>query len=160
KAAGLVTEAAWRDRLPSILGPVVSIDTDWVEVNRESSENPGHVVGAHNLAYVIYTSGSTGTPKGVSVEHRSVIRLVRNTNYVALGPEHIFLQFAPISFDASTFELWASLLNGARLVVAPPGATSLEELGRTIRTHGITTLWLTAGLFHQMVDFELETLTK
>src|SRR5206468_8276756 len=41
---------------------------------------------------------------------------------------------------------------GARLVVFPPGTPSLAELGETIQRHGITTLWLTAGLFHQMID--------
>src|SRR5207249_3812419 len=63
-----------------------------------------------------------------------------------------FLQFAPISFDASTFEIWAPLLNGARLVIVPPGKPSLEELGRAIQRHRVTTLWLTAALFRHMVE--------
>src|SRR6185436_1449828 len=59
-----------------------------------------------SLAYVIYTSGSTGRPKGVGVPHRAVARLVRDTGYAAFGREEVFLQFAPISFDASTLEVW------------------------------------------------------
>src|SRR5690606_16524531 len=35
---------------------------------------------------------------------------------------------------------------------------SLQQLGRVLRERGITTLWLTAALFHQMVDSELESL--
>ena len=69
-----------------------------------------------------------------------------------------FLQFAPISFDASTLEVWGALLNGGRLAVMRAGIPSLEELGRAIRENGVTTLWLTAGLFHQMVESELESL--
>ena len=58
----------------------------------------------------------------------------------------MILQFAPISFDASTFEIWGALLNGGRLVVFPPYTPSLEELGRFIRDRRITTLWLTARI--------------
>ncbi|MGH9454409.1 MAG: amino acid adenylation domain-containing protein, partial [Terriglobia bacterium] len=120
--------------------------------------NPVRMGGPASLAYVMYTSGSTGRPKGVMVENRSIVRLVRNTNYCTFGADEVFLQFAPISFDASTLELWGPLLNGGRLVVMPPQASSLEELGRVIREEGVTTLWLTAGLFNLMVEQQLEDL--
>jgi aspartate racemase len=87
-----------------------------------------------------------------------VVRLVRNTNYLQFSAEQVFLQLAPVAFDASTFEIWGALLNGARLILFPPHLPSLEELGRTIQQNGVTTLWLTAGLFHQMVDHQLESL--
>jgi aspartate racemase len=107
----------------------------------------------------MYTSGSTGQAKGVAVTHRSVLRLVRGANYVDLGPEQVLLQLAPATFDAATFEIWGALLNGGRLVVAPPGPLSLEEIGRTVREGEVTTLWLTAGLFHQVVDQRAEDLS-
>jgi amino acid adenylation domain-containing protein len=111
-----------------------------------------------SLAYVMYTSGSTGRPKGVLVENRSIVRLVFNTNFCKFGPEEVFLQFAPISFDASTFEIWGALLHGATLVIMPPGASSLAQIGHAIREFHVTTLWLTAGLFHLFVDERLEDL--
>ncbi|MEO5726973.1 MAG: condensation domain-containing protein, partial [Byssovorax sp.] len=55
-----------------------------------------------SLAYVMYTSGSTGTPKGVLVLHRGVVRLVKGTDYTRFAADEVFLQFAPISFDAAT----------------------------------------------------------
>jgi amino acid adenylation domain-containing protein len=113
---------------------------------------------AENLAYVMYTSGSTGEPKGVMIEHRSVVRLVKNTNYCRFGSEEVFLQFAPITFDASTFEIWGALLNGSQLVILPSQAPSLHDLGRIIRERKVTTLWLTAGLFHVMVEQHLDDL--
>ena len=122
-------------------------------------KTPDGVQGSDQLAYVMYTSGSTGIPKGVSVPHRAVIRLVKKTDYARFAADEVFLQLAPVSFDASTFELWGSLLNGARLVIMPPQAPSLEELGTALRHYGVTTLWLTAGLFHLMVDERLEDLT-
>jgi len=110
------------------------------------------------LAYVMYTSGSTGRPKGVGVTHRNIVRLVRESGFADLGEEQVFLQLAPVSFDASTLEIWAPLLNGGRLAVFPPRRPSLEELGEAIARRGVTTLWLTAGLFHEMVDGGLEAL--
>ncbi len=108
-----------------------------------------------NLAYILFTSGSTGRPKSVGVSHRAVVRLVRDAghaSYAAFGPEQVFLQLSTVSFDASTFEIWGCLLHGGRLVIAPPGLPSLAELGALIRRERVTTLWLTAGLFHSMMD--------
>ena len=127
-------------------------------------------VGQHpdRLAYVNFTSGSTGRPKGVAVPQRAVARLVvplgepgesavggvegAEGRFASLGPDDVVLQLAPLSFDAATLEVWGALANGARLEVFPPGKPSLSGLARFIRQRGVTTLWLTAGLFHQMVD--------
>ena len=122
------------------------------------STNPEPTAGPRSLAYVLYTSGSTGRPKGVLAENRSIVRLVFNTNYCRFGPEEVFLHFAPISFDASTFEIWGALLHGSTLVVLPAGAFSLEQIGRAIRENKVTTAWLTAGLFHLFVDERIEDL--
>jgi amino acid adenylation domain-containing protein/non-ribosomal peptide synthase protein (TIGR01720 family) len=115
-------------------------------------------VTGDDLAYVIYTSGSTGTPKGVAVPHRAVTRLVCDTGYATFGPDEVFLMMAPVSFDASTLELWGPLLNGGLLAILPPGEISLDGLERAIRDFGVTTLWLTAGLFHLVVDERLAAL--
>ncbi len=110
------------------------------------------------LAYVMYTSGSTGQPKGIEVPHRAVVRLVRGADYARFGPDEVFLQLAPASFDAATFEIWGALLNGGRLALLPGGAPSLEELGAAVAREGVTTLWLTAGLFHSLVESRPEAL--
>ncbi|HEV2844972.1 MAG TPA: amino acid adenylation domain-containing protein, partial [Thermoanaerobaculia bacterium] len=102
--------------------------------------------------YVLYTSGSTGRPKAVAVPHRGLVRLIRNAGYARMDAGETFFQFASLSFDASLLEIWTALANGGRLAVAPAGHLSLAELGRLIRRHGVTSLWLTAGLFHQMVE--------
>jgi non-ribosomal peptide synthetase component F len=88
------------------------------------------------------------------------VRLVKQTDYAYFDAEERFLQFAPISFDASTFEIWGSLLNGACLVVFPQKQASLEELGQVVREQKVTILWLTAGLFHQMVESRLDDLKQ
>ena len=108
--------------------------------------------GADSLAYITYTSGSTGRPKGVAIEHRGVVRLVRGADYFAVAPGDAFLQFAPLAFDASTFDIWAPLLNGARLAVPRPGLLSMDELAASIDRFGVTTLFLTTSIFERLVD--------
>ena len=111
-----------------------------------------------NPVYVMYTSGSTGIPKGVVVPHRAVVRLVKETDYARFDAGQVMLQCAPISFDASTFEIWGSLLNGGRLAVYGDSVPELEQLGRFLKEHKVGTMWLTAGLFHTMVENRLEDL--
>ncbi|MFP2911577.1 amino acid adenylation domain-containing protein, partial [Pyxidicoccus sp. 3LFB2] len=141
--------------------PVVHIDTHWQElISRQPRGNlPTRVAGDH-LAYVMFTSGSTGQPKGVGVPQRAVSRLVLDTDYARFGPDEVWLQLAPISFDASTLELWGALLHGAKLVVYPAGTPTLEELGRALGQYGITSLWLTAALFEQLQARQPEELAR
>ncbi len=156
----LLTLQKLLDKLPQGTPRVVCLDSDWQEIQAARVENLPVETKAENIAYVMYTSGSTGMPKGVSIPHRGVVRLVRNTNYVKLGRDEVFLQLAPISFDASTFEIWGSLLNGAKLVIFQAARPSLDELVQSIDRLGITTLWLTAGLFHEMMERHPDGLTS
>jgi amino acid adenylation domain-containing protein len=160
-AAALITRGALPAGVPAVEIPVVDLDDhprEVEEAGEPAAGAAGHRPDPENLAYVMYTSGSTGAPKGVAVTHRNVARLVLGTDYARFGPDEVFLQLAPLTFDASTLEIWGPLLHGGRLALAPEGRSSLAELGALLRGEGVTTLWLTAGLFHQMVDEEIDGL--
>ena len=156
----VVAEEGTLGSLPPHRAEVVLMDGDGRrEAPDESSRRqPMESLGGRGLAYVMYTSGSTGRPKGVAVTHRGILRLVREPGYLDFGPHQVLLQLAPVSFDASTAEIWGALLNGGRLVLPPAGPLSLSAIGDAIDRHGITSLFLTAGLFHLMVDHQLERL--
>jgi amino acid adenylation domain-containing protein len=147
------------DRLPPALGaaslPVLSLARDAGAIAEEDgSDLPEAEAGGsgESAAYVLYTSGSTGTPKGVAVPHRAIVRLAVGADYARFAADEVFLHLAPPAFDASTFEVWGALLNGASIAVHPAAVPEPAALGAFIRRHGVTTAWLTAGLFHRVVD--------
>ncbi|ROO59991.1 amino acid adenylation domain-containing protein [Micromonospora sp. Llam0] len=107
----------------------------------------------NRLAYIAFTSGSTGEPKGVAIPHRGIIRLVHGGKYLTLGPGERFLRMSPLAFDASTLEIWGSLLTGSVLEVCPPDHLSPMEIGDFLAERQITVAWLTAGLFRLVQEF-------
>ncbi|HEY8932517.1 MAG TPA: amino acid adenylation domain-containing protein [Rariglobus sp.] len=141
-------------------GRAVCLDVDWAEIARDSEQEPSVAVGPDDLAYIIYTSGSTGRPKGVAVPHRGIVRLVRDQDYAPFGPDQRFLLLASPAFDAIVFELWGALLHGATCVIFPDRRPDFEKLEQVIRAQRVTCLWLTAGLFNQIIDHRPETLAS
>ena len=109
------------------------------------------------LAYVLYTSGTTGRPKGVMVEHHSVVRLIKGNTYLRLREQDRILQTGALEFDASTFEIWGALLNGGQLIVpAKEQILSAQKLKEAIVKCRVTVMWMTASLFNQMVETDID----
>jgi len=112
-------------------------------------------------AYIMYTSGSTGHPKGVIVGQRSVMRLASADPDIGLRADDVILCTGSPAFDATTYEIWATLLNGGRLCVASgEDVFDPAALAAAIRTSGATVLWLTAGLFHRQIDVAPDSLAS
>ncbi|WP_266159521.1 non-ribosomal peptide synthase/polyketide synthase [Dyella silvatica] len=107
-------------------------------------------IHAEQLAYVMFTSGSTGTPKGVAVRQRDIVGFARDSRF-AEGHEVVLLH-SPHAFDASTYELWVPLLNGGCAVVCSTESGDGRDMQRLIAEHGVRSLWLTAGLFHEFAE--------
>jgi non-ribosomal peptide synthetase component F len=104
-------------------------------IARQSVENPSPAAGPANLAYIIYTSGSTGIPKGVMIEQRNLSNQIQVlAHHFGVREESRVLQFASFSFDASVFEIYGALSNGAMLcLVRKESLMPGESLLRTFR---------------------------
>jgi non-ribosomal peptide synthetase component F len=90
-----------------------------VEYQDCSSFSPrhSHQPSATSLAYVIFTSGSTGKPKGVMIEHRGIVRLVKNSVCFREFPDAANVaHLSNVAFDSSVWEIYSALLNGVTLV--------------------------------------------
>ncbi len=136
-------EAMLADARPSLL-----IDENGV-TELASARRDDVVLRPEHPVYVMYTSGSTGRPKGVVTRHRDVTALAADP---AFSLHDRVLLHSPHTFDASTYELWVPLLTGGRVVVAPAGRLEPPVLAGLIRRHGLTALWLTAGLFRVVAE--------
>ncbi|WP_218835532.1 non-ribosomal peptide synthetase [Streptomyces sp. SA15] len=159
----LLTDRTLRARDVRHDGPVVVVD-DEPALATHSVADPCVPGDPDHLAYVMFTSGSTGEPKGVEITHRNVLDLAHDP--VWHGPyeegagscrnprcsaERVLLH-SPHAFDPSTFELWAPLLNGHRVVVAPAGELDLGALERVMIDEQVTGVLYTAGLFRLIAE--------
>ncbi|WP_055543459.1 non-ribosomal peptide synthetase [Streptomyces kanamyceticus] len=116
-----------------------------------SAPRCGDGVGPDGLMYVMYTSGSTGRPKGVAVSHRGVLGLAADRRFASAAHRRVLFHSAHV-FDASTYEIWAPLLAGGTVVVAPPGELDPAGLERATGARGVTALFLTIGLFRVLAE--------
>ncbi|UYN93995.1 MAG: non-ribosomal peptide synthetase [Enhydrobacter sp.] len=142
----------------SLSVPVVGFGEAMAAAREESADGLADRARPEDIAYVMYTSGSTGRPKGVRVPHRAVVRLVSGQTYCHFDADEVVLHNSPLAFDASTLEIWGTLLHGARAVLVSGARPSLQEIANAIRNNGATTAWFTAGLFHMLVDHQLDAL--
>ena len=131
--------------------PVIDLANS--EVWEGASENLEVVNKPGDAIYCIYTSGTTGKPKGVIVEHRNVVKLVKNCDYTELNEETVILQTGQLMFDASTFEMWGTSLNGGTLhLVEKETMLNAETFKKYMTENGVNTLFITTALFNQFMD--------
>ncbi len=135
----------------------ILIDEEWNIISRESAIPPNIAANGKSLAYIMYTSGSTGKPKGVMIENSNVVSLVRGVQYVHLTGNEVILSTGSPSFDATTFEYWASLLNGGELILCTE-QTLLNGhlLKETIDSRKVTMMWFTSSLLNQWIDLDIK----
>ncbi|WP_201524286.1 non-ribosomal peptide synthetase [Halomonas sp. 59] len=158
----LLTQHHLRASLP-VAESLNVIELDQLDVTHHASTNPEVALHGEHLAYVIYTSGSTGRPKGAANCHRALInRLQWMQEAYSLTAGDTVLQKTPFSFDVSVWEFFWPLMQGAQLVVAPPGAhRDPAQLIELIRTHGITTLHFVPSMLQAFLAHgEVETCTS
>lgn len=113
----VITDAAHQHLVPE--GKRV-LDVDAYRQGKSAWRRPP--VHPEQPAYVIHTSGSTGTPKGVVVPHRGIVnRLLWMQYTMRLERTDRVLHKTPSTFDVSVWEIFWPLIQGATLVIGPPG---------------------------------------
>ncbi|MET9675453.1 amino acid adenylation domain-containing protein [Streptomyces sp. NPDC006482] len=116
------------------------------------ADDLGVPISPDDPACLMFTSGSTGRPKAILSSHRNLVATLIGQPYLPTGPDEVYLQCSPVSWDAFSLEFWGPLLHGGSAVLQPgqkPEPTLVTELSRR---HGVTTLLLSATLFNFLVD--------
>lgn len=111
-----------------------------------------HQKNIDQIAYVNFSSGSTGKPKAIACTHRGALRLFKSQDYLDFSDQLVFLQAAPVYFDAATFEIWGALLSGGTCVMNGVKTLSNTRLTDLVQKYGINTAWLTSSLFDVLVE--------
>ncbi|MFF3544729.1 amino acid adenylation domain-containing protein [Streptomyces platensis] len=111
-------------------------------------------------AFLLFSSGSTGEPKAIVIAHRGIARVSRYLTGFTPGPGDRFLQLAQPTFAASTTDIWACLLRGGRLTVAPQDTPQLGELARLVERERISVLNLSVDLFNLLVEHHPEVVAR
>jgi amino acid adenylation domain-containing protein len=131
-----------------------------IRSDREPVSSPHQsVVHQTSTAYVLYTSGSTGKPKGVCMGHSPLVNLLQwQAKHSKAGTGTRTLQLAPLSFDVSFQEIFATLTTGGTLVLVDESQRlDLNALLQFIDEQAINRLFLPFVALQYLAEVAVNT---
>lgn len=145
----VITQPGWEARLEHLgvgILPYRSASVDTME------SAPFAAVSPETAATVLFTSGSSGIPKAIVLEHRNIVFFACNPSLPQLLPEDRTGQISNVSFDAFTFEMWATLAHGAEVAVLPAVPELLAaDFQREMRRRRITAMLVPTMVLNHVV---------
>jgi amino acid adenylation domain-containing protein len=110
--AVIITYSYLTKKLPNQIKKIY-LDTESVSIDACESGLPISITTNDSLAYVMYTSGSTGRPKGAMNTHKGIVNYITHMiNQFQFGPSDRVIQFTPLSFDSSVWNVLGTLSYG------------------------------------------------
>ncbi|MEM7086884.1 MAG: amino acid adenylation domain-containing protein [Bacteroidota bacterium] len=148
----LITDTNYMFDMDYFEGTILAIDVEF-EADAYSDQPLELGITTSDLVHIMYTSGSTGTPKGVMIDHKNIVHLVKSGNYYDFTSLDTVLTTGSFSFDASTFEFFGSLLNGATLIITTRHTLlDVELLATEMKVKEVNVMFFTTAWLNQLVD--------
>ena len=108
-----------------------------------------------DLAYILYTSGSTGVPKGVMIAHRTILTFVRwCTDEFQMTEKDRVTSHAPLHFDLSTIDLYATVRAGATIILVAETLSALPvKLADLLQNEKVTITYMVPSILSLMANY-------
>ncbi len=134
----------------------ICIDVDNILELPDTKEELSVNYDLDSLAYIIYTSGTTGKPKGILTSNYNVVYLLHSTrNKLVQNGNDVWTLFHTYTFDFSTWEIYASLLFGGKLVIVPKETTlNPKDFLELLVKEKVTILNQTPAYFYKVIEEE------
>ncbi|GAA1940874.1 non-ribosomal peptide synthetase [Kitasatospora viridis] len=159
RLAGAVADAGARTvithrhaTVPFAVERQLDLDAAAGDLARQAAHDLRLPIDGADLACVMFTSGSTGRPKGVAVPHRALTTTYLGQDYARFGPDEVWLQCSPVSWDAFALELYGALCFGGTCVLQPGQRPEPQAIAELTPRHGVTQLQLSASLFNFLLE--------
>lgn len=105
---------------------------------------------------VFFTTGTTGTAKIVVTAHRGHVRLFDQWPLAPSGSRLVMPQAMSATWDAFSFDGWATLLCGGTVVLVDDAATLMERLEGLVAKYGVNTAFLPTAMFHALINANID----
>jgi L-proline---[L-prolyl-carrier protein] ligase len=143
------------DRAPAHLPQSLRV-VSWADTIAQN-DTPVRAAGVieTDLAYILYTSGSTGEPKGVMISHRTILTFVNwACTAFHMTPADRVTSHAPLHFDLSTFDIYATLKAGGTVVLVPERLSVFPvQLADLLQDQRITITYLVPSILSLMITY-------